>query len=138
MYYVICYDIAKTKRRNRVANLLESAGKRANKSVFECELKKDELTILMTKISTIINKKEDSVFDFIHSVLIVWQNPLVSALKALLKRQTLIYDLYQIVIFRVKFLRAIFWELKLILKIIFYILIFWLVLFLIYLIYILY
>ena len=39
MKYIICYDIAHTHRRNRVAKTLEGFGERIHESVFECELR---------------------------------------------------------------------------------------------------
>lgn len=59
--YVVAYDIADTKRRNKVSKILKGCGERVNLSVFECELKKGKLPILRGKISGIIKKKEDVV-----------------------------------------------------------------------------
>lgn len=36
-FYVISYDISKTKARNKVAKILEGYGRRIQYSVFECE-----------------------------------------------------------------------------------------------------
>lgn len=38
MNLIICYDVCKTKRRNKLAALLESYGLRANYSVFELDV----------------------------------------------------------------------------------------------------
>lgn len=61
MNYIICYDIACTKRRNKISKLLSAYGTRANKSVFELELSKAEQKILCEKIKKLINFKKDSV-----------------------------------------------------------------------------
>lgn len=59
--YVVAYDVANTKRRNKVSALLKEYGERVNLSVFECELENGKLPILRDKISGIIRKKEDVV-----------------------------------------------------------------------------
>ncbi len=59
--YVVVYDIADTKRRNKVYNLLKGCGERVNFSVFECEIKKGKLKILRKEIQGLINEKEDLV-----------------------------------------------------------------------------
>ena len=59
--YVVAYDIANTKRRNKVSKLLKEYGERVNLSVFECELKKGKFPLLRNQISGIIKKKEDVV-----------------------------------------------------------------------------
>jgi len=60
-YYVVAYDIVKTKRRNQVAKLLKSWGERVNYSVFECEIEKNKLNALRKEIAKLIKKDEDSV-----------------------------------------------------------------------------
>lgn len=61
MYFVICYDVTCTKRRNKVAKLLSSFGTRANKSVFELELNKSELEKLVYELKRLIEPKKDSI-----------------------------------------------------------------------------
>ncbi|CZE46367.1 CRISPR-associated endonuclease Cas2 [Campylobacter geochelonis] len=61
MHYIICYDIAQTRRRTRLATLLEAIGTRANKSVFEAKLTAKELEIFIAKAKAIIEPKTDSV-----------------------------------------------------------------------------
>ena len=59
--YVVAYDIADTKRRNRVHKLLKEWGERVNYSVFECEIKKGDLPVLRKEILKLINRKKDVV-----------------------------------------------------------------------------
>ena len=61
MFYLICYDIVLTRRRNRVAHLLEGYGMRVQKSVFECLLNEPQLEMLQRKLSHYINAEEDQV-----------------------------------------------------------------------------
>lgn len=61
MNLVICYDISSARRRNKVANLLESYGLRVNYSVFELDIKDSEYKSIKSKISEIINQKSDKV-----------------------------------------------------------------------------
>ena len=43
MWYTIAYDIVEDKRRNKIAAILGAYGDRVQYSVFECELKGDDL-----------------------------------------------------------------------------------------------
>ncbi len=61
MFYLICYDIVLTRRRNRVAHLLEGYGMRVQKSVFECLLNEPQLAMLQQKLSRYIKAEEDQV-----------------------------------------------------------------------------
>ena len=61
--YLICYDIANTKKRNRVVEAVKDfGGVRLQKSVFECPLNETRLRDLSSKLGTIIDKKTDSIF----------------------------------------------------------------------------
>lgn len=56
MRYIICYDIANTRRRIKTAILLEKFGERVQESVFEASLQlvvKQRLIKLISKITTI-------------------------------------------------------------------------------------
>lgn len=61
MNYIVSYDIQKDKIRNKVAKLLTKYGLRVQYSVFECNLSTDDYKILYKKLSSLINKKSDSV-----------------------------------------------------------------------------
>lgn len=60
-FYLICYDIVLTKRRNKVAHLLEGYGMRIQKSVFECVLTKPQFAMLDRKLNQYIKADEDQV-----------------------------------------------------------------------------
>jgi CRISPR-associated protein Cas2 len=60
-FTIICYDITLTRRRTKVADLLEQYGIRRNKSVFECMLTKAQTTMVRKKISEMIDTKTDTI-----------------------------------------------------------------------------
>ena len=60
-FYLVCYDVVKDTRRNRVAKLLKGYGLRVQKSVFECLLSDDQLALLKTRIDRTLEPKEDQV-----------------------------------------------------------------------------
>jgi len=59
---IIAYDIIKTRKRNKVAEILKDYGNRVQKSVFECRLNDADLNRLTQKLSEAIDKKTDSIF----------------------------------------------------------------------------
>lgn len=61
MFYLVCYDVVLTRRRNRVAHLLEGYGMRVQKSVFECVLTDAQLDMLQQKLGRYIKAEEDQV-----------------------------------------------------------------------------
>lgn len=60
-FYLICYDIVKNNRRNKVSNLLQGYGLRVQKSVFECVLTEDQYDMLDRKLAQYIKADEDQV-----------------------------------------------------------------------------
>lgn len=50
MRYALCYDIARHRARERVAQLLSGYGSRVQESVFECELSKADLAKLTAEL----------------------------------------------------------------------------------------
>ena len=60
-FQIIAYDIVKTKKRNKVVELLKDHGIRVQKSVFECRLDDAALNKLFQKLSDAIDKKTDSI-----------------------------------------------------------------------------
>ena len=61
MLTVICYDIADTKRRTKLAKLLLSYGHRVQESVFHCRLASDrDLDKLIKRIEKHINTSQDN------------------------------------------------------------------------------
>lgn len=61
MFYLICYDVVKDKRRNKVAKLLEGYGLRVQKSVFECMLTDDQYVMVTRKLNKYLNADEDQL-----------------------------------------------------------------------------
>ena len=61
MNLIICYDVYKTKRRNKLAALLEGYGLRANYSVFELDVSEREYILIKDRIVRIIEPKTDKV-----------------------------------------------------------------------------
>ncbi len=59
--YFIIYDIADSKRLNRVAKILQDYGQRAQKSKFEVSLSPAQLKVLQRKIGRVIHPEEDGV-----------------------------------------------------------------------------
>jgi CRISPR-associated protein Cas2 len=61
MFYLICYDIFDTRRRNRVARLLEGFGTRVQDSVFECQLDGERLARLKRRLARRIDSGRDKI-----------------------------------------------------------------------------
>ena len=61
MFYLVCYDVVNDRRRTKVANLLKGYGLRVQKSVFECVLNSDQLTMIQTKAAKILDEKTDQI-----------------------------------------------------------------------------
>jgi CRISPR-associated protein Cas2 len=60
-HYVIAYDIADDKRRDRVVKALKGTGFRVQYSLFEAELSEESLLELRMSINRVIDIGEDSV-----------------------------------------------------------------------------
>lgn len=60
MKYLICYDVKKPKRLNRIAKVMKSYGERVQKSIFECKITYILFREMKEKINKII-AEEDSV-----------------------------------------------------------------------------
>ena len=58
---LICYDTPSTKRRNKIASLLEGYGVRVNYSVFEVSANDTKLKILETELIKLLKPKEDNL-----------------------------------------------------------------------------
>ena len=61
MFYLICYDVIKDNRRNKVAHLLEGYGLRVQKSVFECMLTDNLYDMVTRKLNKYLNVDEDQL-----------------------------------------------------------------------------
>ena len=60
MFILITYDIANTKNRTKLSTLLEGYGLRVNFSVFELDIKKHKLNVLLLEMKALC-EKHDSV-----------------------------------------------------------------------------
>lgn len=58
MRVVISYDISDTKRRTKMAKLMEGHGYRVQYSVFECELDEKKLKELMRRLRPLVKVEE--------------------------------------------------------------------------------
>lgn len=60
-WVVVSYDIPDDKRRTRVMKTLEGYGRRAQYSVFECELRPADVARLQARLRAIIHEEQDDV-----------------------------------------------------------------------------
>ncbi|AFZ22160.1 CRISPR-associated endonuclease Cas2 [Allocoleopsis franciscana] len=60
-FYLVCYDIVKDSRRNKVAHLLEGYGLRVQKSVFEVVLDEQQYEKLQKRLLKYLNQREDQL-----------------------------------------------------------------------------
>jgi len=60
-FYLLVYDIADDKRRQKIAKLCESTSERVQKSVFEGYYSAKELDKIMKRAKGIMNEEEDSL-----------------------------------------------------------------------------
>jgi CRISPR-associated protein Cas2 len=61
MFVVVCYDIPDDKRRARVGGTLEGFGYRVQKSVFECDITRQQWQGMQKRITNEMDPTEDSV-----------------------------------------------------------------------------
>jgi CRISPR-associated protein Cas2 len=62
MNFLVCYDIAKPSRLQRIAKILEQYGIRLQKSFFHCDLPHSRMNELWSLLEHTINPKEDALF----------------------------------------------------------------------------
>ena len=60
-HWQVAYDIADPRRLRRVEKALSSVGLRLHFSLFVCELRHDELTLLQRRLARLIDSQADSV-----------------------------------------------------------------------------
>lgn len=60
-FWVVSYDIPDDKRRRKVAKLLEGYGRRAQYSVFECDISEEKREKLETLLMREIEPLEDDI-----------------------------------------------------------------------------
>lgn len=59
--YLVCYDIAEDKRRDRAFKVCKNHGEHLQFSVFECDLTATELAGLQRELNEVISQTEDQV-----------------------------------------------------------------------------
>lgn len=59
--YLVCYDIADDKRRDRAFRVCKNHGLHLQFSVFECDLNGSELAGLQRELTEVISMNEDQV-----------------------------------------------------------------------------
>lgn len=57
-YYLICYDIRLTKKRNKLSKWLSNYGVRIQKSVFEAYITKEDLDVLVSGAKQYVGEKD--------------------------------------------------------------------------------
>jgi CRISPR-associated protein Cas2 len=60
-FIVVSYDITDDKRRVKVMKQMENFGRRVQYSVFECDLKPEQIKTLKQRLKPLLKKREDSV-----------------------------------------------------------------------------
>lgn len=58
---VVSYDIPDDRRRTRVMKTLKDYGAHVQYSVFECDLKPDDLKRMRERLERLIDKRQDNV-----------------------------------------------------------------------------
>ncbi len=61
IFCIIAYDVAETKRRNKVIKLISPYGKRINFSVYECMMTQSQFNRLRLKLEMLLDRKTDQV-----------------------------------------------------------------------------
>jgi len=61
MFWIVSYDIPSDKRRRRVCQILEGYGRRAQYSVFECEINDEQRERLEKALTQEIDVDEDDI-----------------------------------------------------------------------------
>lgn len=61
MFWIVSYDIPNDKRRSKIAKILEGYGRRAQYSVFECEIDDEKREKLERALQREIDAEEDDI-----------------------------------------------------------------------------
>ena len=62
MIYMICYDIADSKRLAKVSKTLLNYGVRAQYSFFQCDLSKNQYSALVGILQSLIDEEADKLY----------------------------------------------------------------------------
>lgn len=63
-HWIICYDIANSKRLYRVEKIVSSYAWRIQKSVFESDAPDDTIGVMKKRLGYVMDEEEDSVMIF--------------------------------------------------------------------------
>ncbi|MCW2279335.1 CRISPR-associated endonuclease Cas2 [Heliophilum fasciatum] len=80
MRYVIAYDIANDRRRQKVAAFLQEYGRRVEKSLFECNVNKADLQMIVARLQELLEKFDDCCHiyrvcgDCLHERLVIGED----------------------------------------------------------------
>jgi len=61
MFVVVSYDIPHNRRRTRVMKTLKDFGRHVQYSVFECELRDEDLRRLRRRLKELVNPRQDNI-----------------------------------------------------------------------------
>ncbi len=61
MFFIVAYDICDPKRLRHVAKTCEDYGVRIEKSVFQCDLRREQFDALWLELIDLIDEEEDAV-----------------------------------------------------------------------------
>lgn len=61
MFWIVSYDIPNDKRRGKIAKILEGYGRRAQYSVFECEINDEQREKLEKALKRELDAEEDDI-----------------------------------------------------------------------------
>ena len=61
MRYIVCYDIADDRRRQRLGDVLLDFGQRVEESVFECSLEPSLAARMIDGVRAVVDTEEDKV-----------------------------------------------------------------------------
>ena len=61
MFWIVSYDIPSDKRRAKVARILEGYGRRAQYSVFECEISAEKCEQMAERLKREIDPAQDDI-----------------------------------------------------------------------------
>jgi CRISPR-associated protein Cas2 len=60
-FLIVSYDVSDDKRRRKVMKQMENFGRRVQFSVFECELRAEQIVTLKGRLAPLVKEKEDSI-----------------------------------------------------------------------------
>lgn len=61
MFVVVSYDVISDRRRNKISKLMLDFGTRVQRSVFECNLKPEQVEKMTRRLLEVYDEKEDTI-----------------------------------------------------------------------------